>query len=126
MNGTPRERAHTLDMAALYGDLEANKHKQTGGPQADLTMVRPSEVILNGQKDDAPWNGLFCGHPDGDDEPEEASRIQVISQWTPEEVAVWLNCVNFGEYRQAFMAHDIGGLELLNLLSNKDYLAELK
>lgn len=60
----------------------------------------------------------FAGDP-------EAFRIETISRWTPEEVGVWLNCVNFGEYRQEFMSHDISGVDLLNLPANKDHLPEL-
>lgn len=39
----------------------------------------------------------------------------VVQKWGTEEVAVWLDLLNLGEYRETFIRHDIRGAELLHL-----------
>ncbi|XP_046342840.1 diacylglycerol kinase delta-like isoform X3 [Haliotis rufescens] len=38
-----------------------------------------------------------------------------VRGWTPEEVGVWLEKLSLGDYREAFISHEIRGSELLNL-----------
>ena len=111
--GTQRERAHTVELGAtLYPGSYSYARDD------DCPLPKKEASIAGGDF----LGDLFCNTASqpSKEAMEEASRIQLISKWTPEEVGVWLNCVNFGEYRQAFMTNDIGGVELLNLPANKE------
>ncbi|XP_018105420.1 diacylglycerol kinase eta isoform X1 [Xenopus laevis] len=41
--------------------------------------------------------------------------IQPVQKWGTDEVAVWLDLLSLGEYREIFIRHDIRGSELLHL-----------
>ena len=38
-----------------------------------------------------------------------------VYTWTPEDVGIWLESLSLGEYRDAFIGHEIRGTELLSL-----------